>query len=421
MANKLTPSEISQLKDNLARLEVKLESSKATGDAVARDIKQAAEDEKVYKKQWDFFNRIIVNYEKELEKLNGTFIANPIREVDLQDHVRSKGRLYQAPKSLEPKNIREMVGKGLSGTIRFERENRLTPEIDDLAVILRTGYGPHSGVNDAEVARDWSPGANAIYADKFLTPNEWYLINNRVFVKVGAGVEITEGECSSGNPAHDTPLKCILADNTNTWDILPSTYKHPIIARLSFPGAEVSLDIGDGIRFFNGFTDLERQSKITDNSLQQGFFNVLNSGMINLIGRWKSLINQQLSIQNQIKDDDSQFDESAITVNQTQITYINSYISDGYPLGDTTPGLNELLTQTGNRITYVNNRIIAVENFKKGYYGDRITLTKARATRQGGTLFRTLFVEELVKKFPVGGDPELKKQIARVKQILADQ
>lgn len=421
MANKLTPGEIKQLEENLAKLEYKLEGSKATGEALVRDQKQAIADEKVYLKQWNFFNRIIVNYERELEKLNGRFISAPIQEADLQAHVRQGGRLYQAPKSLDPKNIREMVGKGLSGTIRNERENRLTPEIDDLAVILRTGYGPHTGVNDGEMARDWEPGAPSIYADKFLTPNEWYLINNRVFVKVGAGVEIIQGECSSGNPAHDTALKCILADNTNTWDILPSSFKHNIIGRLSFPGAEVSLEVGDSIRFFEGFTDLERQSKTTDSIEQQAFFDVLDSGMQNLIGRWISILNTELRIQAQILDDDINFDEAAITTNEAQVAYCLGYISDGYPLGDTTPGLNELLSQTGARITYINQRITAIEAAKGEYYGDRITVTKARANRQSGTLSRTLFVGTMGNKFPPSGDPELIKQIKRVKQILADQ
>jgi hypothetical protein len=342
--------------------------------------------------------------------MNGSYIAKPIVEADLQAHVRNSGRLWQPTKSLDPKKIREMVGQGLAGNPRPERETRVVEEIKTLTQIFIDGLGPHSGPT-SDLGQDFEPGDGVIYAEDELASNTWYLVGGRVFLKVGAGTEILQGTCS--DLQYENQTDCLL--NGETWTVLPSLWRHPIIERLTFPGAEVSRNIGSSISFFNGFSNGERASKIATN---QSFFDNLFSGLQNLIGRWKTLLNREIAQHSILLKDDPEFTNAPTIVNQNRIALIDAYIANGYPLEDGPTAIGDIRTQCDDRLAYIPTRVATAKSQKGFYYNDRIQLTNSRANRQSGTLFRSLFVSETARDFPPSGDPNLIAQINRVERRL---
>jgi hypothetical protein len=437
MAGDLNTNDINQLKARLTDLESQLQASIVSAENIQNSAADAEAQERAYKKDWDYFNRIIRTYEKEIEYLNGEYIAKPIQEKDLQDHVRNRGRLYQPGRSLDPIKIREQVGKGLAKNKRTEREDRIVQQIDNVIKIFRDGNGPNSGPA-SNLYTDFSPGDRFIFTEDQLSANTWYLIGGRVYVKVGAGVFTENGTCV--NPQYTSQVQCELNGDPGDWTPLPPSYKHQVIERLTFPNAEVAINQGASVAIFSGFSNASRASEvvtgfcsidpeINTNAISCGlaggvwtdpptaFFNVLKNGLLDLLNRWKSLLqkeNKQLDLADR---DDPEFDKTTPQqINNDQIAYIDQYIADGTPLDDNTPGFNELESETSARLAYIPTRVSDATNEKKKYYGDRIQLTNGRANRQAGSLFRTLFVADLAGDFPISGDPDIKTEIERLKR-----
>lgn len=417
MANHLTDKEIEEYEAQLVVLEEKLESSKITAASVANSQDSADRDEKVAKKDWNYFHRIITTYEKEVEILTGKYIQAPLSEKDLKEHVENKGRLLQLTKSLDPLKIREMIGLGFAAAPRFNREDRHISEIPVHADLIVTGYGPNNSPTSTLDA-DFKAGDGFVLAVTALTPNLWYLLQDRVFVKLGASTTLIGGTCDTGDPADDTQSKCI--NSGGNWTPFPPSYRHEVLDRLPFPGAEIDLQQGDSIGLFNGFTNTERLAKIATLLVRQPFFDILITQQTYLVGKWKALVTSQIGQQDRLIVDDPDFDETAKTTNLTQLSYIDGYISNGYPLEDGVSGIDGLTSQVAARTAYIPTRVPQAKAGAAVYYNDRIQLTNTRANRQAGTLFRTQFVGGLSEGFPLSGDPNIISQIGRIKRRLAD-
>lgn len=389
MATDLTPSEIEQYKEKLAELEIQLEASITTGLAAKERREKAIQDERIFKKDWEYFDRIIRSYEKIIEYISGQYIAKPLLEKDLVEHVQNRGRLYQAPRSLDPKKIREMIGKGLSSKLRPERENLVVENLDQVINVLLNGLGPHTGSTSFLVS-DYFAGNGSIATNDQLTTNEWYLMGNRVFIQVGSG----------------TPSG--------------SNFIHPIIGRLSVPNADANVGNGSSVTFFNGFTDTERSSRDTNVSSQQAFFNSLASGIENYVDRWKPLLEKQVAQQEKLVVDDPSFNLSLKTDNEDIINFLDTYISNSYPLQDGSSNIDGLLSNSSTRVGNISSLVSELETAKSAYYSDRIQITIARANRQSGTLFRKFFTEELTNSYPETGDSNIRSQINRISRRLED-
>ena len=83
-------------------------------------------------------------------------------------------------------------------------------------------------------------------------------------------------------------------------------------------------------------------------------------------------------------------------------------------------GIDQLNTNITARQSFIPTRKTAASDAKEIYYANRINYTIIRADLQSGTLSRLNFIDRLQGFFPLGGTPNQKSHINRLKKILED-
>lgn len=414
----LTQAEREQLQDQLTRLENKKTANKTSAEGLNTKQQEALKDEAINKKQWDYAHLIIHNYEREIELLNGEYISAPFTNKDVLEHANSGGRLYQGANGPEPRVIPQMIGEPIASTLKTRREDILFPTIDRVTNIILNGLGPNSG-SATKLREQFSPDDPSILTEDPLNSDTWYLLNDRVLVKVGASSSETTGTCS--DPQYTDQTTC--EDNGETWTVGDTFYRSPIIDRIDRPNAEVSISFNEttgpypDVEVFNGWPNTERQSK-TASTTDQALFDVLIDYFTEYVDKWFPLVVEGHNYQ--LKNNDPDMDQTAINETANLKSFLDTYISNGYPLEDGSNEIDGYVTAYQDRTSYIPSRVTAAKEAKKAYYGDRANYTKIRATLGTGTLYRVEFIKELKGFFPEGGDPALNKQIQNIKRLLAE-
>lgn len=384
----LTDAEKANIQRQITDLEGKLEAEKVSSDGLGSKETEAAENDATIRKQWAYFHQIILNYEKEIERLNGQYILNPFSEKDLEDQALEKGRLYQAPASQDPKTIQEMTGGGLAPQPKVPHEGTHDDTLDKLINTFLNGEdgGPTALVTTLNSG--YTAGSSTISTVGSISPNRWYLIGGVTLIRVGS---------VSGT--------------------MPGPYTGNITQRYFLPGLDVSVGSGGAVSTWGGYTNVERTSKVAT-STSQSMFNVLFAHLQDYLNRYKNIIAEQLDLLNRNPDPDKSL--TAITENQTYISRVDSYIASNYPLNNGTPGIGTLQLILSDRTVYRAARPAQAVTAKEAYYADRINMTRLRVNIQSGTLTRVKFLDTVRELTPAGGDPGLKRTIKSLKALLQD-
>lgn len=408
----LSESDKVSLKRQIVDLEKDIEAQKNASGGIEEKIKRLEADDAVYKKQWDFNNSIIYSYEKEIRRLNGTFIASPILEQDLIDHALEKGRLYQGVVSQDPKVIPEFNGGGLSPILDILHELDMITKLNAIINLLKNGTGgvnPSTTLDQAYVA-----GSSSFVAKGNLTPNTWYLLGNDTLVKVGSVSSEETGTCSLSQ--YTTESSCL--SHMGTWTSTGFAYTAQIIERFSYiDGLDVNVNDNASVSVFTGYTNAERTSKVASTTTQRMFNAIYNGGLKKYVNLLSSAVNEEVSILSENQDPN---------LNQTDKTNTSNLKSNldtykiTYPIQNGTPGIDQLSTLLSDRNSFIPGRVTRATQAKYAYYPARVNFSKLRSNVQEGTLSRVQFLKTSVgPSFPPGGNVESLKRLNDLKALLS--
>jgi len=403
----LSPQEKETLQFAIDKLEQKLSEDAVASEGIGQSISDIEKEDSIYKKIWLQHHLWILNYEREIEGLNGEYIAAPFSYIDLIEHAENRGRMYQGTVSSDPKIIPEMVGGGIAASPKANNENNaLNPDLDALIDLLVNGISPSgtSTVGDS----GYTAGATQIVCSSALSPNTWYLVGNDVIMKIGGVTEIPAGgSCSL--PEFTTQITCIAGGGI--WEETEASW----IGTVEKVYGDNNVSAGASMTGWTGYSNTERTSK-TATSTTQRLMDALIADLNTYIDIWLVALNKTKSAVN--RNDAPNMSIPDRTTTNDDFDYITDYRAST-PIQDGDPGIDGLSNKIASRKSFISTRPTTIKNAKKEYYGQRTTYTKMRCNIQNGSLTKILYFEELQSDFPAGGSPEEQKRLNDMKALLA--
>lgn len=368
MAIVLTTEEIKQLK---AQKEI-AESAAITFNQAAVNSQARAEQYAVvdgaFKKFFDQYNdKIIAKYDLERRKLDGTYIASPISETDIQETATlSDNRIQPTLPQTDVVRIDEFDG----GNTIVDPNNE-TQNISDQASIestLQFGYGGSSP--GGTVSTTTSIDANSTSLQ--LTSSTTYSISPGTTLMISTG--------------GDFALVKVL-----TFVMQVSPVPPPYIANCTIEVVVAPSGIipsGQVLLAFNGFSNGERTSKTASDSDYQGLMNYLIDQLELEINSRISNLNDQLSAIFANEDEEGLSEFSVATTNiNTSKNFLTNYL---ITTNISNAGLASLAAERSIRSPQIVSRVAEIENAYTGrslnYYDQRYLFANNRANTSRGIL-----------------------------------
>ena len=376
------------LQRQIEELEQKIEEEKITNQNLINKVNTLREDDAFYRRQWNFFNNIIFNYEQEIKLMSGQFIINPITETDIEEHARENGRLYAPLEGTNPRTIAQFHGSPLGQETFYE--GMILPSLAKIINDLRNGETPTSG-STSQLRGSYSPGSEFFDIQSAISSNAWYLLGGNCLLRVGSVESITEGS----GPSSITFWRAHISE------------------RYFREGLDRPASNNDMVQAWNGFSDSERISEVAA-STTQGFFDAFKEIYLKELQFLFPFLSGQAGRLRRNQDFNLNQNDKDFTLNTEELfqNHIDNLILSDEVLDIIDQRINE-------RAIFIPERIERAREDMGVYFTDRIGFTRLRCNTSNGSLSRLIFLEELLQDFQPNGNPDTIRRLRRLKAILA--
>ena len=178
----ITEQEDAVLARQIAQTDQQIADSLTMEDALKGQLEYFKEEDALNIKIWDFYQSMILNYEKAIQNNNGQYIAAPFATADVVALANNTGRLYQGTVSTNARVIPEMVGGGVSSSLApHELDN-----IVDINTYMERLVTPTGG--NAFVV---GGSATTCDLDTVVGTNVWVLGNSAQLMHLGTYTTVT--------------------------------------------------------------------------------------------------------------------------------------------------------------------------------------------------------------------------------------
>lgn len=396
MSLELTDTEEVLFKESQVKLIIKLEEDIAREESLNKKLAHYQEVEALNEKIWLHYHYIILNYEKVIQTLEGTYIKAPFTNQDVVNLARNKGRLYQGTVSTSAKVIPQMVGGNTAqGAPNSARE---LDNYDWITALIGSQADPTGGILQQGTQNgSWSTAVYGGYTagDSLSTtsrpPAGWALLGNNTLVFISSRTDVY----STGSPGPPA---------------IPPVYLYTV-CRISNRVNDTSYAAGTSVAGWSGYSNTERTSAVAS-STTQALYNALilqspdstKKSLKYALERWNSFVGHIVYAQ-EANDSPTMTDADRKAALDLQ-TYLNDYIVS-MPVYDGILGINGLQDQIENRLTVTLPETLANSYSQKElFYAPRISYTNMRGDIQNGSLTTVFYLEMLLSKYP---DPWLKQ------------
>ena len=345
-------------------------------DALKNQLEYFKEEDALNTKIWDFYQSIILNYEKAIQNNNGQYIAAPFATADVVALANNTGRLYQGTVSTNARVIPEMVGGGVSSSLApHELDN-----IVDINTYMERLVTPTGG--NAFVV---GGSATTCDLDTVVGTNVWVLGNSAQLMHLGTYTTVTIP--NPNPPGPDTTY-----------------YRYHVLRAINGTSG------GGIISPWGGFSNTERTTRVAT-SASQSLMNELARLLAESLTRWLGFVKNVIAAE-EANQSPTMIDADK-KISRDLRDYLAAYI-DGPPgpnvcwIQDGPAGLGGLTTEITKRTNSTGPALITrSKKDKELFYAPRISYTNMRADIQSGSLTTIYYLTKLLTKYP---DPWLPKK-----------
>jgi len=371
----LTTGEVTQLQTDQAIQQNAATAFTAQVPAQNARIAELQVSDGAFKKIFDYYNdQIIGQYDAEQRALNGLFISSPVIEQDVIDVSNLTGRLLATPPVTDIVRVPEFDGGGTNTDPLNETQQNI--DTQTTANVLVNGYGSGTATT-ATAITTLTPSSTTVSVTNIsvetIQVNDIYILDDGLNIAVIQIDSIADG--GGANPPYLTDLGVTI--------IVP-------------PPSLVST--GAGFSTFLGFSNGERSTKTTSNSLLQP---LLDSLVVDLTGelnaRIVSLDTQDATINANDDADGTTELATALSLNSIARIFIQNYLIST-DISDT--GLASLASERSSRGAEITARISEIVAAFTGqtinYYDKRYDLANDRGNTARGTLRQQVLAQDVV-------------------------
>lgn len=411
-------------KEEFIALENEKFQKKQKADALSTGAKQQDEIiakkttvDNVFKKQFDYYNLIIMSYDNERRAISGQYPSNPVTEADLLNaaSMTPTGRLAPTPPATDIIRLPEAFDNSILLQDTTYELDYITKQ-NVITSLLTNGPRYNSGtqptitptLHSTNTITPTSTSISFTTSNSSETPN--FQVGNKFLLKDSTnqtliqitGITLqqapTTGSCTGETPTGSGTNQALCIANGGTWN--PPTNYQATLTFIFLEGTNNTIQSNATIdKDWSGFQNSDRVARFDYTNNYNNLMGLLITNLQLNINNRLAKLNIQLTNYNANNDADKATN-TATDIN-TSLSFLTDYLVNteiGSNDIGSIKGLNSLISEASNRTTTANNRLNEISSsyttHSINFFDKRYVLANNRANGSYGSIREIKIAEQ---------------------------